>query len=932
MFVALSIIGTTLTLAAVIADAPSTAPAPLRVPITRDTWLSAVGGEADGSNGGSGRLKLKSIQEFTLVDIDPAPLKGRVITSATLHVRSTGEPSLKRVTVSTISADWFEGTATSYQAQPGASTFNHRRHPNVPWSFPGSDLTSVVLGQGGSFWRMADATPPDKEGWQTIAIAPEVLAARVAGLSHGLFLFDDTGTEWTRQGDQFRMSLFPNRFIFGKDENASRAPFLTVELGASDTQSPQAPTGLKVESGSDRLPSGEAIVSWLAPKDEGPAGTLGFFVQVDGRDVPRHMVPALGAANQRSLMHMRDGLLKPGATATLSVRAVDAAGNVGPAATLQVFGSARKVPEMPGADMAPFTGNGPAPKLMAAEVAVIDELDKVQPETGTMVPAQEGPYLLSNHLWDASKRRVRLQAAKGEYVGFQVLIKGDIGPITPSLAFRGSPVPAAFGRYQAVRSKQGPMPDPIVPLNEPRVKAPRESLYAELYVPPETKAGTHQGTLTLKAGNQSLALDVELTVWDFTLPDFLSFIPEMNCYGLPPNERDFYRLAHRHRTVVNRLPYGQNGKIADGCAPTWDGKALDWSAWDHRFGPYLDGSAFADLPRPNVPLEVFYLPMHENWPTPMEGNYNGDYWADRAFPPAYRAAFVSVSEQYARHFREKGWDGPIFQGFLNNKNNFKANGWSRGSSPWLLDEPANFQDYWALRWFGEAFHEGVRKGDPGPARLAFRADISRPEWQRDSLDGLLDYNVVSGAFRRYRRIVLDRKRADGQFVTEYGSSNPIEAPNTHSAAWCLDAWCLGADGVVPWQTIGKGDSWEQADELALLYPSRRGENAPPVASARLKAFRRGQQDVEYLTLLTKVMDEPRWAIGQAARAALKLEPKRAGTATAGDGEDAGRIDYGQLKPQDLWKFRVRVGQYLSEKRPEAAKRLADWRPKRRDER
>ena len=92
--------------------------------------------------------------------------------------------------------------------------------------------------------------------------------------------------------------------------------------------------------------------------------------------------------------------------------------------------------------------------------------------------------------------------------------------------------------------------------------------------------------------------------------------------------------------MLNRVPYSQSGKVADGCAPVWDGQRLDWAAWDRRFGPYFDGSAFADLPRRAVPLECFYLPLHENWPSPIEGNYNGDYWADRAFPAGYRRDFV----------------------------------------------------------------------------------------------------------------------------------------------------------------------------------------------------------------------------------------------------------------------------------------------------
>ncbi len=333
-----------------------------------------------------------------------------------------------------------------------------------------------------------------------------------------------------------------------------------------------------------------------------------------------------------------------------------------------------------------------------------------------------------------------------------------------------------------------------------------------------------------------------LRVWDFTLPDHLSFLPEMNCYGLPTNERDYYRLAHRHRTVLNRVPYNQSGQMADGCAPRWDARRLDleWSDWDRRFGPLLDGSAFADLPRKGVPVECFYLPLHENWPTPMEGYYQGDYWADQAFPESYRRAFVAASRRIAEHARAKGWTETLFHGFLNNKNNFKERGWSRGSSPWLLDEPANFQDYWALRYFARAFHEGINQAvAEGPAdkrpvpRLVFRADISRPQWRRDSLDGLMDYHVVGGAMRTYPWLVFDRKRAYGEIVVEYGSTNPVEGSNLQPVGWCLDAWSLGTDGVLPWQTVGapgRGTgptSWRcSIRPRAGCAPSRGGRPAP----------------------------------------------------------------------------------------------------------
>src|SRR5262249_32513091 len=160
-------------------------------------------------------------------------------------------------------------------------------------------------------------------------------------------------------------------------------------------------------------------------------------------------------------------------------------------------------------------------------------------------------------------------------------------------------------------------------------------------------------------------------------------------------------------------------------------------------------------------------------------------------------------------------------GFLNNKVDYKRNGWSRGSSPWLLDEPANWQDYWALKFFGEAFHEGYRKAGAVKSKLLFRADISRPEWQRDALDALLADSVVAGnAFYKYHRTVLDRRDRLGQVLMVYGGSNAVEASNVQPAAWCLDSWTLGADGVLPWQTLGNAGSWNKADDLAVFYPGK----------------------------------------------------------------------------------------------------------------
>ena len=305
-------------------------------------------------------------------------------------------------------------------------------------------------------------------------------------------------------------------------------------------------------------------------------------------------------------MHIRD--LGPAAAVErlLIVRAVDGAGNIGPEAKVMFSVSSRVAAPLPGTPVNVNIGGAQLPRLGGGQVAILDELDKVQPVTGELIPSQPEGYLAANHLWDGGLKMMRLHAARNEFVGFQILLRGPIGGARPSLKFPGEAVAKVrveFGRYRHVGSGKGPLPDPIVPLDQaesiPGQKS--SSLHADVYIPHDMPAGDLKGTLALEAGGQRLTIGVLLRVWDFTLPDYLSFLPEMNAYGLPADEHDYYRLAHAHRTFLNRLPYNQDGAMQEGCAPAWDGKTLDWRAWDRRFGPLLDGSAFVDLPRSGVP-------------------------------------------------------------------------------------------------------------------------------------------------------------------------------------------------------------------------------------------------------------------------------------------------------------------------------------------
>ena len=284
--------------------------------------------------------------------------------------------------------------------------------------------------------------------------------------------------------------------------------------------------------------------------------------------------------------------------------------------------------------------------------------------------------------------------------------------------------------------------------------------------------------------------------------------------------------------------------------------------------PYFDGSAFADLPRKGVPLDIFYLPLHENWPSSME-RITTVTTGRRAFRPN-TAKRSSRPRGFAEHCNGKRWNDTLFQCFFNNKYYSRAERLVGLLAVALMSQATSGLLGATFLW--PAFHEGVARAR-GPAKLTFRCDISRPQWQRDTFDGLLDYNVEGSAIRQYPRLVFDRKEANGELVVEYGTTNSVEAANVQPVGWSLDTWALGSDGVLPWQTIGRAGSWQQADTLSLFYPGPGGDQEP-APSVRLKAFRRGQQDVEYLTLWTQLQKQPRWAVGQSVRRELRLLAER----------------------------------------------------------
>ena len=929
------------------------------LPVVRDSGVSSYPTEERFNYGGAPRLKTKGIQEFALLDIDTKSLRGRVVESARLHFEVRSKDPQRRLTVSSLTSPWVEGANTRYAREAGASSFRSAREGERAWAHPGSDLSDVSLGAGNSIWGFAESSARDVAGWQSVAVDPRVVAARIAGLSYGFVLFDDVGSEYERRGDEFIYHVFPNRLIASREAGRGHGPYFRVRLGEHDDQAPEPVVAARVETETpdgEPLRGGEARLLFATPRDRGPAGVLGFrarlapggvFAASMARDVPQYLVPMAGEPGAVVELRLRDLGLEPGSTHSLSIVAVDQAGNVSAPSVHVVRTSPRRAVDLPAAiGSADEAGDpGELPTLASVRVGVLDPLIKIDPRNGETLPARSMAYRARNRLWSARDRRVRLQAGRNEFVSFQVLCEGPAAHLRADLQFDSHPGDAVTDSSSkkrelsvevftasAVATDAGTWTDPLVPLTAERRWLPDARFYSyhvEVWVPHEAPTGVHRGVLRLTNGSDTLDLAVEVDVLEFTLPDRLSFLPVMNCYGLPqpPLEAEYYRLAHRHRTCLERLAYNWRGKVSPPFCPRIKDGKQDWSEFDARFGPLFDGSLFADLPRGPVPVELYYLPLNENWPMDLEAAFRGGYWIEDAFGPVYWQEFRDAARQVVEHLRERGWNETFFEFYLNNKVSHKRQGgWKRSSAPWVFDEPVNTQDFWALRRYGMEFHRAI-DAVRGDVRAIFRCDISRPQWQRDLLDGILDVDVVGGAFFRYARRVIDRKARFGNVVLQYGSANPVSWSNAQPVAWCLDAWCQGADGVLPWQTIGKAPAWKKGEDTSLFYPGEVVGHRGPVPSLRLKAFCRGQQDVEYLMLWARETGAARHQVGDAVRAELGLA--RASFEQRFS-EDAGRVRFDGISLERIADLRERIGRDLDRRRPAPRASLREWRAPPRD--
>ena len=892
----------------------------VKLPATADIWLSdANEDERNVSLGNRRRFKLKSIQEMAAIRFDASRIRGREVTKAKLFLKPAGAHRMRYLRVSTVNQDWKEGHATPFFLKAdGATWWYAASNPQKHWAWKGSHFADVIMTSGNTLATWG-ALKEEQDGWISINLPPDLVYALIARDTDGLAVVDGGNLS------------YHNNFIYSR-ESRGRAPYVQVELGGILDTKPATPT-IKVEPAIERAHIHSGALKVTIQPDP---NVFCWRLQWNGTPIDRWRVKHPSAQGP-TVFYLED--MPPSEKGTLQAIAVARSGQTSPPANIEVTTSPKlaRQPKLP-ALHAPGPGQPPSQQDNLFRVWALPGLIKISPEQAKPMFADIGTgnhYKQSNAVFNG--KHIRLFGARGEYVSFQLCVE----KITEDPLHNIIIVPQALKgpdkttiqlsdielyKNWYARNKSGKwQPAYAIPMQAGEVFAipdtqrgiatqNNQTVYVDIYIPKTASPGLYQGAITVSVERSNdISLPVSIKVYDFTLPDRLTFWTELNSYHVPrKNTHDYFRLAHQHRSVF--MPLVIRPKVSG------TGKALklDFTQYDKLAGPLLSGEAFRDNRRKGVPVRTMYLPFGDSWPTRLTKetyNYQG-YWPTRgdtrehltqhyltapyigdALSQAYKDGIHAAQQQFIDHFQEKGWTDTEMHAFYGGKNTHRiqygADMW------WTTDEPYHWDDWLALQFFLRHWQMGLQQNPrANPMQWLGRADISRPQWQGRVLDHLVGpVYFGTGAFRQYRRCrILEQET--GLDLRSYGSFNPDNVSNTRTVARLMNVWLNGSRAHLPWQTLGNDTSLDTNDNVggnAILVPGGRF-GLPVVGDMRLKAARDGQQLIEYLELFRRKYNLTREQVKALVVERVEIQ---AGIKVGANADNAEALSFGAMK---AWKI------------------------------
>jgi len=398
-------------------------------------------------------------------------------------------------------------------------------------------------------------------------------------------------------------------------------------------------------------------------------------------------------------------------------------------------------------------------------------------------------------------------------------------------------------------------------------------VWIDQYVPykeEEAIPGKYFTKLSVTINGQRREIPVELTVWNFAIPNENRFKAGLQHEGFMKSmterqELAVYQLLKRNRIAMLDPTYEPELKVRDNGVTD-----LNWKNFDERLNKYFSGKAFtSDFgyqygPGYGEPIETFVLPFD------VYGKHDTKGWPDTGKPdvernPENRAVYVECIKNVKSHLKSlidpAKTDITVY-----------LNG---------LDE-SYFPEAWSrMVYYGDLFREyypeALFRIDGGYTEEALQiVKNSISSWASHTIE--YDFESI----RKYQEMGI-RVWLYGPMLYEskvnswVGSSTFLDLPlvNDRAISWsCWKyrtfswlSWGAGAGWISGWYDP---ESWKDASKerpesqaeftykklngnaLLIYAPGVIPNISGPCPSIRLKAMRNGVQEYEYMRLLAYI--------------------------------------------------------------------------------
>ena len=893
---------------------------------TEDAQLSSYASPSNQTEwqlnyGYNSSIRIKGHECPSLFKWNVSSYLGKQIVAAELHLARSNTDIVSALCASTVNTDWSEGTVC----------YRYRALPSTEWAYTNSDATCATFGNFGTLtcfgFKASDTFKSYSYNgytWIAMKIDPDLIYAMILDNPGGLAVTD---ARWHSSGTG------GNPTVYSKDQNNTVRPRLVIQwVPGTDTTPPTAVGSLAAQAGLD---NGSVVLSFTAPTDPTDVDNKAFGYTVrystvndfnTATNVERWRIPRPGTPGAQNRVLIEG--LSAGTPYYLFVRAYDRMGNNGPVSSvLFSVPAAVSTPTLADGGLATPNPSGktvrtdPSGTIMRYFAA--SEAVKIHRTTGDIVGGATGDdYKKANMVWDAGTNTISLLGCRNEMVGAQLVVQRlqtSLNNVSITVSNLTGPAGAVIQANPNVELFQlhavDTYVDPAIPLASPfattfnipdanrNPSGVYQSVWMDVYVPKDAVPGDYTGTVTINAtGMSTTTANLKLHVSRVTIPDYPTFLVDLNGYGNPWNFGvvdttclRYFQLCHKHRAVCNTLPYGWSGTIQADRAPTLTGSggtthANSWGGYDYRYGRFFTSdpatSAFNSSkgyygPGVNTPITHFYTTFNEGWPVAiMNTTYGFDtvpggmgpvYWDDLknasnwatlfpnlpdlylAFPQAYKQGHMNVVSDWFQHAHASGWTKTAFEIYFNEKFSY-----SGAHVFWVMEECEAADDYYALGYYHGAYREGQAASGVTDVPWHFRIDISDRYGQNwGQINNRVNWwDLGSGAAgwhwpqKKYRAYHLDSDKQEGWMW--YGLGSSISGSGLVNARAFLQKWAQGFDAGLPWWDCYQ-TSWSSANDLSVVYAGGGSYSVPgygsydgAIMSIRVKEVRQVQQIIELL--------------------------------------------------------------------------------------